>query len=446
MLINKYHNIILLKSSQNLILLLGIVGIFSGIGLVEDAFADYEIGLSHANQESVAKLMLKFYDPVDITNGTNGFELLKSGELKDFSVGSAKHSTWVKVQIQDGTYNSMKDSYTITYDGSSNNLQHDGKSILSFTYHKEPYSTKWKPVLPPTEVLFTPNNSTIIQTTIKEGEIYQNPSWYFTPDHPYQYRESVFYIDENDETIFLDQKSPLPTGNYTITIIPKVTLAVDLNTLSVELTVVDGIEPTFSVMKNGKIYSEPQFYTYLDNPQSYVEEGTIIDIEDESSTYQNITRIDYESGVKDLIYGVTDEYGNTSTITETLFYYDYHLNNNHYAKIKVLINDEFYEYEKYNDFTITNPIQNPMGYFSYVNPVNSDYSTVIVTIQDANDDSIYYINYNVIWPEHGYFWQITETVYTDGVDSDLDGILDQDDDCKLRYGYPEYNGCPIPTS
>ena len=329
-------------------IVVGIIGLFTGVGLVEDAFADHEFDIKKIKEGRHQSTIIVFTHPIELTDKNDGFEFLRNGEITSGFAKKRTNDSVIQFKFDDRLH--PKDTlFTLNYNGSSNNLQYDGKPVPSFSLSKQ-------------------DNSYGIYEII---------------EHP---------------------------------------------------TFVDETKPFFKILKDDRIYSESKFYRFQQSND--IVPGTIIDIQDESHTRQTIETKYINSQLTAITYKVIDTFNNTSSITEAVFIGTGFFDGRFHFEV------EYPQHSFSGDYMYNTDHVDPIANIIGISQTNQRYDIAIVTSEDANSKTKFYVDYLVMWFNEGNMRQITGTILTYSDDADHDGIKNKKDNCKLRAGPIENFGCP----
>lgn len=158
-------------------IVVGIIGLFTGVGLVEDAFADHSVFIKKVKQIDAFTLQFKFNGSVDNTNSIDGFDVSKKSKSVPFSLEKINNKVF-QITLPSGNknFNNSYKPYIINYNGSSNNLQHEGEPVPSFSFTKHSSNYKKWDILQNTSTL---DNTAPFFQIIKNDKIYSNTFFTF---------------------------------------------------------------------------------------------------------------------------------------------------------------------------------------------------------------------------------------------------------------------------
>jgi len=410
-----------------------------GYMVIEDAFTDQPSLIQEIAKTKFGPKII-FNDPFDLTKGNRpGFEFLKDGQNVEFDITNFRN-LGLLITLDEGKID-RNTSYTINYNGSSNNLQQNGEPIPSFSIYKDNDDTrKW---IGTTQQLpfFELNNEDFVEETLQEGDIYHFPSWYLENENVFGYTFDIRYYnftadDWGVEISSLDGES-LEVGEYHMSGIFKSDMKRTADRLSHNIIVLEKPElnaPSFKVLKDDRIYSESKFYRFQQSND--IVPGTIIDIQDESHTRQTIETKYINSQLTAITYKVIDTFNNTSSITEAVFIGTGFFDGRFHFEV------EYPQHSFSGDYMYNTDHVDPIANIIGISQTDQRYDIAIVTSEDANSKTKFYVDYLVMWFNEGNMRQITGTILTYSDDADHDGIKNKKDNCKLRAGPIENFGCP----
>ena len=186
--------------------------IFSVVIALEDVFAAERIPatplkIDYIRQPSIDQIKVVFSDSFVITNGTDGFELLKGTVEKDMTIKRPRAHLFVLSITDDFDPNT---GYHLSYDGSSNNLQVNGEPVPSFSFTRPNHdkNVDARSTAPVVDIFFEVNNSTELDTTYKMGDTYQFPSWIIGNVNAFGCSVSINYFSASI-LLFLFLSNPL---------------------------------------------------------------------------------------------------------------------------------------------------------------------------------------------------------------------------------------------